>query len=89
MVKYGNSATPPTYVVKEPTDKYTFVFKGWSQLYYNIVEDLDIIAVFEPVLNSYHVTFKNPDGEILKEEDVLYGHSSTPPENPKWINNRI
>lgn len=38
---------------------------------------------FEPVLNSYHVTFKNPDGEILKEEDVLYGHSSTPPENPK------
>lgn len=83
MVKYGNSATPPTYVVKEPTDKYTFVFKGWSQLYYNIVEDLDIIAVFEPVLNSYHVTFKNPDGEILKEEDVLYGHSSTPPENPK------
>ncbi len=81
-VLFGHSATAPENLTKEPNDKYSFIFKGWTKLYYNIVSDLDVVAVYEPQLNSYHVIFKNPDGEILKESDVLYGHACLPPENP-------
>lgn len=81
-VQYGHSATPPTGLTKEETNKYTFEFVGWDKYYYNITEDVTIKAIFEPTFQEFKVTFKNPDGEILTEIMVAYGHAATPPENP-------
>lgn len=82
-VKYGHSATPPTGLTKEETNKYTFEFVGWDKYYYNITNDVTIKAIFEPSFQEFKVTFKNPNGEIIKEMMVAYGHSAIAPENPK------
>ena len=82
-VKYGGSATPPTNVTREPSQKYIYTFAGWSEIYSNITSNLEIQAIYDVEFQTYEVTYKNPDGTILKVEEVKYGHPGTPPTNPK------
>lgn len=81
-VKYGNAATAPENVSKAATDKYSYEFIGWNELYYNVTSDLDIIAVYKVIIRKYQVTYKNADGTILKQYEVPYGTVPTPPTNP-------
>ncbi len=82
MVTYGNSATPPKNVSAEPSQSYYYTFAGWNLPYYNITKDMIISALFTTTTRKYHVTYKNANGDILKEEDVFYGEESTPPASP-------
>lgn len=81
-VTYGSSATPPTNVTMPSTQEFYYEFIGWNKLYYNITSDVTIMALFESKYQKYHVTWQNANGDILKEEDVEYGHPATPPTNP-------
>ena len=46
-VKEGESATPPTETpVKNPTDKYEYVFSGWDSDYSSVTSDMVISATF-------------------------------------------
>lgn len=82
-VPFGGAATPPTDMEKDPTQKYYLTFAGWSAIYSNITSDMEIQAIYNTQLRTYTVTYQNPDGEVLKVEEVKYGYSGTPPTNPK------
>ncbi len=82
QVKYGQSATPPTGLTRDPEIQCTYEFYGWSKDYTNITEDIELEALYSVKFRMFNVIFKNPDGTILKEESVPYGHFATAPENP-------
>lgn len=74
-VHFGSSATPPGAPTKEG-----HTFQGWIGNYANVKEDIKIKAEFKP--NTYTIQFVDEDGTVLKTEKVLYGESTTPPEDP-------
>ena len=74
-VEYGESAVAPA---KPYRDKH--IFKGWDKDFSNVSENLIVTALWEA--EKYNVTFEDGDGNILKEETVLYGESATPPKEP-------
>lgn len=81
-VSYSASATPPTNLVKESTVQFDFKFVGWDKDYTNVTSDMEIRAIYAASLKTFTVTFKNPDGTIIKTEEVFYGGAATEPENP-------
>lgn len=81
-VKYGESATAPEGLSRESTEQFIYKFVGWNYPYYNITSDLELTAVYSVNLTTFTVTFKNPNGDVLKVEEVPYGLFATEPENP-------
>lgn len=81
-VKYGHSAVAPVDMTRPSTQEYDFEFIGWQTLFNNVTTDLNVYAVYEVQIKSYLVTFKNGNGEIIKEEMVPYGASPVYPEDP-------
>ncbi len=76
-VNKGDSARAP----KEPTrNGYDFI--GWSISFDNVTSDLNVVAQYESNVKYYTVIFKDYDGTILKEEQVLRNNSATPPKDP-------
>ena len=73
MVNEGATATPPD---PEEVEGYTFI--EWSEQLEDIRSDLVVMPKYE--INSYSIRFVMPNGEIIKEENVLYQGSATPPE---------
>lgn len=79
-VPQGGSVTPPEEPTLEPTQQFTFTFKGWDGTYDNITKDMIITALYDEILRSYTVRFLDGDGAVIKEELVLYGNKSSAPE---------
>ena len=79
VVEYGivpSHADPQNRV----TDEYTYIFKGWDHEF-NMVTGPDIyVARFVKIKNSYDITWKNDDGNII---DVTKGEYGTLPEHAK------
>ncbi len=81
MVAYGQSALEPDGIpMKNPTKEYEFIFLGWNQAFDNITEDTAIIAEFKEVVRYYTVLFVTESNQVLKEEQVQFGHPATAPE---------
>ena len=78
-VLYGAT---PSYDSAEPTREgnaqYSYEFKGWTPEVTEVKGDAEYTAVFEEKTNTYSVTWKNWDGEVLKtDENVPYGTTPT------------
>ena len=74
-VEYG---TLPTYDGVEPVrlanEQYSYKWKGWSPIVSEVTGDIKYTATFEEDLNTYTVTWKNHNGEVLEvDEKVPYG----------------
>lgn len=67
----------PTYSAetpqKEATAQYSYNFKGWNKTIVAVTEDVEYVATYVAVTNSYTVTFKNYDGTVLQSSEVQYG----------------
>ena len=76
-VEYGSQATPPNIPSREG-----YTFTGWNPSNFsNITGDLTVTAQY--AINTYTVIFKDYDGTILKEEQIVeYGSDAIPPNNP-------
>lgn len=74
-VEYNKDATAPNVT---PPEGYRFI--GWDREFTNVKVDMVIIAKFEKL--SYWVRFYDPNGLLLKEEQVEYGSSATAPNPP-------
>ena len=72
----GESAIPPSNPTKDG-----YIFVGWNKQYTNINEDITIEAEYRNK-NVYKVIFKDYDGTVLKEDDVIELDSAIPPEEP-------
>lgn len=73
-VAYGTepeyNGTTPT---KEGNAQYSYRFIGWTPDVDEITGDTTFTAVFDETVNTYSVTWKNWDGEVLAEESYPYG----------------
>ena len=74
-VNYGGNATAPT---APAVTGYTFA--GWDKSYSNVAEDLVVTATY--TINTYTVTFKNWNGDVLSTQTVDYGAGATEPTVP-------
>ena len=75
-VNYGSSATAPSDPIREG-----YTFTGWNPVFSNVKSDLIVTAQY--TINTYTVIFKDYDGTILKEEQIVeHGSPAIPPNNP-------
>ena len=76
-VTYG---TQPSYKgsepTKEPDEKYTYTFTGWTPDISKVDKDAEYTAVFKEEPRKYTVTFKNWDGSVLSSSELEYGASA-------------
>lgn len=80
----------PEYIGELPTllatPQYTFTFVSWYPTITNATKDQVYTALFDTVVNSYLITFKNADGNILQSSNWKYGelpvYSGTAPTKP-------
>jgi len=80
-VGFGKDACPPDGIpTKTPTAMHIYVFIGWDAELTNIRDHRVINAVFKEQIRYYTVTFVDNYGNLLKEEQVVYGGSATPPQ---------
>ena len=73
-VEYG---TTPVYNGEEPsrdwTDQYEYSFAGWDVQLEPITGDIEYTAVYKETVRKYTITWKNDDGDTLREDEVEYG----------------
>ncbi|NLT58189.1 MAG: cadherin-like domain-containing protein, partial [Clostridiales bacterium] len=81
-VAYGLGATAPDAPSREPDAQYSYGFTGWDKAFDNITGDLIVTAQYSETTNSYTVTFKDWDGEVLDTQTVAYGLGATAPDAP-------
>ena len=74
-VQYGGDAEAPA----DPT-RVGYTFTGWDKAFTNIMADLVVTAQYE--INTYTVTFKDWDGNVLKTQEVQYGGDAEAPADP-------
>ncbi|MBQ2520055.1 MAG: hypothetical protein II540_02060, partial [Paludibacteraceae bacterium] len=86
-VKYGatpvyNGETPP----KTGTAQYSYTFNGWSPAVGDVVGNATYTATFTKTVNTYTITWKNKNGDILDTDEVAYGatpvYDGTPTQEP-------
>ncbi len=75
-VEWGGHVAFPADPVRQG-----YVFKGWSEYSLNNIQ-ADMTVRAEYYENMYTVRFFDWDNTLLKEEQVLHGHSATAPEDP-------
>ena len=72
-----SAGTVPTYDGLEPTRtqdaEFNYIFDGWSPAVGEVSENTEYVAKFKEETRKYTVTWKNYDGTVLKEEELLYG----------------
>lgn len=76
-VKYGQSASAPT-----PSSKSGYTFNRWNRSYSNITSDTTVTAIYvqnAPVIETHTITYKNFNGNTIKQETVEDGRSGNPP----------
>ena len=76
-----DAGTIPTYDGLEPTRtqdaQFNYIFDGWTPEVGEITADTEYVAKFKEETRKYTVTWKNYDGTVLKEEELLYGTTPT------------
>ena len=78
-VPYGST---PSYTGDTPekasTNKFAYVFEGWSPEILPVTGPAEYIATFREELRTYTITWKNYDGTVLEvDENVPYGTTPT------------
>ena len=72
-----SAGTVPTYDGLEPTKtqdaQFNYIFDGWTPEVGEVTDNVEYVAKFKEETRKYTVTWKNFDGQTLKEEEVLYG----------------
>ena len=58
---------------KNADAEYTYTFAGWDKNFEEILEDIEYTATYTKTKNSYKVTFRSSDGDILLEKEYEYG----------------
>ena len=66
QVEYGKKAEPPDEPKKERDAVYHYLFQGWSQPSAQVMENMDIYAVFSSIYNEYTITFYDGEKTIAK-----------------------
>ncbi len=61
---------------KENTAQYTYSFKGWDKDIVAATGDATYVAMFDSIINTYLITFKNGE-EVLQSEVLAYGKVPT------------
>ena len=79
--------TVPTYDGPAPskanTAQFTYTWTGWTPNVEAASQDVEYIATFKEETNVYQITWKNPDGQVLKTNTFAYGETpSFGEENP-------
>ena len=65
-----DGATP----TRERTAQYSYEFKAWSPSLSPVDKDVTYMATYSATINTYDVTWKNWDGEIIRvDQDLEYG----------------
>ena len=82
-VEAGKDASVPADPVRPDEEWGKWRFTGWKGSYKNITKDETVYAVFEKVLNEYHVTFYDADENILSTQTVKHGGKAEEPEAPE------
>ncbi len=70
-INYNENAIPPAAPPEED-----YVFTGWDKDYFNVKENLDILAVY--AVKTFTVTFKDLNG-VIEVKTVQYGKSVKAP----------
>ena len=73
-VSYGDlpEYKGPVAPTKSSTEKYDYVFNGWSPAITSVTGSATYAAVFDSTLRKYTITFKNGT-TTLQASDVVYG----------------
>ena len=73
-MKYGQTPSfDETKISKEPSAQYTYVFSGWYPEIAPIKGNITYVAMFESVVNSYSVIWKNYDDTVLETDTEKFG----------------
>ncbi|MDE7348874.1 MAG: leucine-rich repeat domain-containing protein, partial [Clostridia bacterium] len=67
---YGSSVEAPLQPVKVLNDGYTYEFVRWDKDFDNIVESIEVNAIFEKIANTFTVKYVNWDGTLLYADSV-------------------
>ena len=74
-VQHGGDAEAPA----DPT-RTGYTFTGWDKAFTNVTADLVVTAQYE--INTYTVTFKDWNGNVLKTQEVQHGGDAEAPADP-------
>lgn len=81
-VEHRGEATAPSEPFKASDETYKYVFTGWDAEFDNVLDDIEVNAVFDKIYITYHLTFF--DGEtLIDQRQGHYGETidslATPP----------
>ena len=74
-VEKGKSASAPANPTREG-----YTFKSWDKAFNNVTSDLSVMATYSVL--TFSVTFKDYNGNTLKQETVNYNENATAPTSP-------
>ena len=75
-VAYGEMPTHED-VIKESNAEYTYTFSGWTPEITEVTKDTEYTATYAQTKNTYTITWKNENGEIIDTTRVAYGEMPT------------
>jgi len=62
---------------KEPTEQYTYTFKGWEPKVVKAKADATYTATFKQKIRKYTITWLDDEGNVIDETQVAYGKLPT------------
>ena len=77
QVRHGQAAVAPA----DPAEREGYTYAGWSEDFSHVTMDLNICAVFNPIM--FTVTFQDKDGSPLSTQQVQWGTAAVAPEAPE------
>ena len=76
--QWNYGATPTCEEPTKPaTAQYTYTFAGWTPNVTLVTGNATYTATYTSVLNKYTITWKNEDGSIIDQTEVVYGSVPT------------
>ena len=71
---YGELPSYGETPIRANTDKYTYSFSGWSPSIAEVKENSVYTAIFDEILNTYTVVWKDGD-DVLQTDTLAYGET--------------
>ena len=81
-VRHGGTAALPAPPEDVYAERYIYTFISWRGDYTNVTDDRYIFTNYSERDRYYTVRFLDETGNLLKEEQLLFGEDATPPEAP-------
>lgn len=78
---YGQTISAPNDPTKVQDNTYTYTFDGWDKPLGTCVGNATYTATYKQEYRTYTITFKNYDGEVLKESQYYYEFAVASPED--------